>query len=368
MYDRSDAKIAHNTFKEDYFGILYGCALMQTYVYYELFPKDSWKTQDPARDPATLAVAATPTQLAGQSIRVSRLLNAQALRNMNPWHIFIFSHDYSDNVYYMTSQLGPLLIALVLSGILCGCALVQTYVYYKLFPKDNWKFKTLPWQWFIVSTLFITICADTVIAVSMSYYLKASEAGFRRTSRVVDRMILYIMATGIITSTTIVLTESPASISALASGVSFLITPNVFIWLGLIMAESGYLIGPDALLLEYTPTHSWQPAHLARVDGQCAITEKPTCMDILTQTIVRTAPKEIQEADNGECTEFEGGSKLYKLRTDTSHPYRVLYIHLSAFCFCGRKRLSQYILFRGLISFGFDLHGIFYPSAGATAS
>ncbi|KAI6040367.1 hypothetical protein EDC04DRAFT_2677112 [Pisolithus marmoratus] len=65
------------------------------------------------------------------------------------------------------------------------------------------------WQWFIIFGLFITICADMTIAVSMSYYLKASEPAFGRTSRVVDQMVLYILATGIITS-----------ISSLASGIS----------------------------------------------------------------------------------------------------------------------------------------------------
>ncbi|KAI6166282.1 hypothetical protein EDD17DRAFT_1546652 [Pisolithus thermaeus] len=36
------------------------------------------------------------------------------------------------------------------------------------------------WQGFIVSTLFIAICADTTIAASMSYYLKGSKTGFRQ--------------------------------------------------------------------------------------------------------------------------------------------------------------------------------------------
>ncbi|KAI6146233.1 hypothetical protein BKA82DRAFT_4015804 [Pisolithus tinctorius] len=143
------------------------------------------------------------------------------------------------------------------SGILYGCALVQTYVYITLFPNDSWKFKTLLkllvyhlFHWFkvafemlytfshkkalptfcsflviaqfaitlvfgffigatestfigttdstftkkfITPTLFITICVDTTIAVSMSYYLKANELGFHRTSHVVDQMVCYIM-------------------------------------------------------------------------------------------------------------------------------------------------------------------------------
>ncbi|KIO00355.1 hypothetical protein M404DRAFT_1003804, partial [Pisolithus tinctorius Marx 270] len=86
-----------------------------------------------------------------------------------------------------------------------------------------------PSEKFIAPTLFITICVDTTIAVSMSYYLKANESGFRRTSRVVDRMVFYIMVT-----------ESPASIFALASGVAYLINPSLWVWLGLFMIESGF--------------------------------------------------------------------------------------------------------------------------------
>ncbi|KAI6152525.1 hypothetical protein BKA82DRAFT_1003886 [Pisolithus tinctorius] len=82
---------------------------------------------------------------------------------------------------------------------------------------------------FITPTLFITICVDTTIAASMSYYLKANESGFHRTSRVVDRMVCYIMATGTITS-----------IFALASGVAYLINPSLWVWLGLFMIESGF--------------------------------------------------------------------------------------------------------------------------------
>ncbi|KAI6042836.1 hypothetical protein EDC04DRAFT_2657338 [Pisolithus marmoratus] len=35
------------------------------------------------------------------------------------------------------------------------------------------------WQGFIVSALIISICTDTIIAASMSYYLRGSRTGFR---------------------------------------------------------------------------------------------------------------------------------------------------------------------------------------------
>ncbi|KAI6146170.1 hypothetical protein BKA82DRAFT_297984 [Pisolithus tinctorius] len=302
---------------------------------------------------------------------------------------------------YMTLQLGPLLIALVLSGILCGCALVQTYVYYKLFPKDSWKLRTLvafemtfqtihlallllgmwqtvmtdyaqrpqilvvaitaiistvfggpiafctqaffvfrlytfshkkalpifcsflvitqfiftlmvsistvvarklllqSWHWFIISALFVAVCADTAIAVSMSYYLKANEMGFRRTSRVVDRMVLYIMATGIITS-----------ISALASAISFLVAPGVYIWLGSFIVGSGLYTNSLLAALNARAKFSHELQHLW--SGEVP-SRRLVVLDHQThgrgQTIVCTAQRETLEADNEECEEFEGVSR-----------------------------------------------------------
>ncbi|KAI6146162.1 hypothetical protein BKA82DRAFT_4158299 [Pisolithus tinctorius] len=279
---------------------------------------------------------------------------------------------------YMSSQLGPLLIALVLSGILCGCALVQTYMYCKPFPKDSWKLRTLvprrtfqtihlaflllgvwqtvmtdyaqrpqilvvaitaiistvfggliaffaffvfrlytfshkkalpifcsflvitqfiftlvvsistvvagelsqqPWQWFIVSALFITICADTTIVVSMSYYLKANETGFCRTSRVIDRMVLYIMGENC--------QDGPDSLIAYLTGI--------------------------ITRLNARAKFSHELQHPGSGDGLEVSLSRLVVQDHQTtgqgQTIVCTARKETLEADNEECEEFERVSR-----------------------------------------------------------
>ncbi|KAI6127369.1 hypothetical protein EDD16DRAFT_282465 [Pisolithus croceorrhizus] len=84
------------------------------------------------------------------------------------------------------------------------------------------------WRGFIVSTLFIAIGADTTIAASMSYYLKGSKTGFRQTSRLIDRTVLYIVATGMVTSLT-----------TLSAGITFYAVPNTFTWLVLGILEAG---------------------------------------------------------------------------------------------------------------------------------
>lgn len=51
--------------------------------------------------------------------------------------------DAAAATLYVKSLIGPVVVSLVLSGILYGCALVQTHVYYKLFPKDDWRLRAL---------------------------------------------------------------------------------------------------------------------------------------------------------------------------------------------------------------------------------
>ncbi|KAI6120416.1 hypothetical protein EV401DRAFT_1418982 [Pisolithus croceorrhizus] len=58
---------------------------------------------------------------------------------------------------YTGSRLGPVLISLVISGILYGCAIVQTYVYYTLFPKDSWKLRILVASEMLFQTVHLTL-------------------------------------------------------------------------------------------------------------------------------------------------------------------------------------------------------------------
>ncbi|KAG6326015.1 hypothetical protein ID866_13074 [Astraeus odoratus] len=43
-----------------------------------------------------------------------------------------------------------MVLSFVVSGVLYGCAVVQTYVYYQFFPRDSWKLKGLVCQSFKV--------------------------------------------------------------------------------------------------------------------------------------------------------------------------------------------------------------------------
>lgn len=215
-------------------GILYGCALVQTYVYYKLFPKDSWKLKALVASEMLFQTAHLALLVVGvwQTVVTDFFQRPQVL-GLAPTTIIgvLFSAPipFCTQVFfvfrlYTFSRKKALLI-------FCSFLVVAQFVFTLMVNISTIAAGGLSlqsWQWSIISSLFITICADAVIAVSMSYYLKANDPGFRRTSRVVDRMVLYIMATGII-----------PSLSALASAIFFLIAPNADVWLGLFIIESG---------------------------------------------------------------------------------------------------------------------------------
>ncbi|KAI6100140.1 hypothetical protein F5141DRAFT_320720 [Pisolithus sp. B1] len=213
-------------------GVLYGCALVQTHVYYKLFPKDDWRLR-----------ALVAFEMAFQTVQLILLF-------LGVWETVVTAYSRGQ----ITSALvNTTIVGMVFGGPSAFC--VQAFFIFRLHSFSQRKLLPVfcsilitiqlaftltvgassseviaiqKWRGFIVSTLFIAICADTTIAASMSYYLKGSKTGFRQTSRLIDRMILYILATGMVTS-----------ITALSAGITFCAIPNTFTWLVLCILEAG---------------------------------------------------------------------------------------------------------------------------------
>ncbi|KAI6042774.1 hypothetical protein EDC04DRAFT_882721 [Pisolithus marmoratus] len=240
-------------------GVLWGCAVVQTYVYYKLFPKDSWRFRALVCYSYTWFSGSSPPRftnlLISNSFKVALEMCLQtahlAILVLGVWQTVMSGYDQRSSPWLAITTA----ISVVFNGPIAFCT--QAFFVFRLYTFSQKKALVIfcallvvtqfvftlmvsiatvtagalsldPWQWFIIFGLFVTICADTTVAVSLSYYLKANEPAFGRTSRVVDRMVLYIMATGMITS-----------ISSLASGISILITPDIYTWLGFIIIESG---------------------------------------------------------------------------------------------------------------------------------
>jgi len=82
---------------------------------------------------------------------------------------------------------------------------------------------TLHWTWLLTSILVIGAATDVILATSLCYHLsKWRGAGFERTTRLIGRLMIWSIETGLLTS-----------IAAVALLVCFLTMPNNFVWIGI---------------------------------------------------------------------------------------------------------------------------------------
>ncbi|KAI6040418.1 hypothetical protein EDC04DRAFT_2602514 [Pisolithus marmoratus] len=256
-------------------GVLYGCALVQTHVYYKLFPADDWRLRALRHVylPNRIKVA---FEMAFQTVQLTLLF-------VGVWETVMVFYSHTE----MTSALVDILIVGMIFGgpsafcvqaffifrlhsfsqrkplpILCFILITIQLVFTLTFGAVSSRAATSDvsglqkWQGFIVSALSISICADTIIAASMSYYLRGSRTGHHRTSRLIDRMVVYILGKTHRHYNTTTSAESSASITALLAGITFYATPNtcmtfqlfcdlfslptsIVVWIALCIIEAG---------------------------------------------------------------------------------------------------------------------------------
>ncbi|KAF9511603.1 hypothetical protein BS47DRAFT_1363737 [Hydnum rufescens UP504] len=161
-----------------------GVLTVQASTYYNAFPNDA--------RPLKLAVGLLCASCTQSVYRrsVANHNNPSAL-DWGTWESGNASNQQlSANIY-----IGVLVQALVLIQFGFGTAYtVKAHVNpeYKVIVKEC--------TWLVVSWLAIQATADIVIAASMSLLLRHRRTGFQKTDSVINRMVLYTISTGLITS------------------------------------------------------------------------------------------------------------------------------------------------------------------------
>ncbi|KIJ64945.1 hypothetical protein HYDPIDRAFT_40118 [Hydnomerulius pinastri MD-312] len=146
-------------------------------------------------------------------------------------------------------MLGPLILAPIITAFLFGCAVVQTYVYYKKFPNDIWQFKGL-----VAFQMWVAPCDITKLMFDVkkvpwdtSYYLldcsnmdddrnplwRTDNAPHPTTHR---HCLDYYCFTGdfYFPDTSVI-----TSMAELVEGVCYLKMPDNYIWIPLYAATPG---------------------------------------------------------------------------------------------------------------------------------
>ncbi|KAI6111827.1 hypothetical protein EDD16DRAFT_1710173 [Pisolithus croceorrhizus] len=199
-------------------GVLYGSAIVQVYLYYQRFPADDWKIKSLVAFEisiqtihlAFLTVFPTPTVI--------------AIILCSPIAVAVQGY-FVLRVYRLSEQ--PLL--LIIGGVLVisKCALHLVFSIAAYIVRDAAPL-VRNWGWSITGFLVLSIACDTLIATALSHHLRLRKTGFNRTSRIIDLIIVYTLATGLINSTT-----------ELAEAICFWTMDDNYVWLGLYVVESG---------------------------------------------------------------------------------------------------------------------------------
>lgn len=217
-------------------GVLYGAAAVQTYQYFQRFPSDNWRIK-------SLVTFEISIQTVHMGLMIAGMWMMSVKDFGQPEDLFVIPTPslltiilcspialavqgfFTIRVYRLSEQS----ILLILGGLLA----FSKFTLHLLFGIAAFMTKRAPdivhnWGWCITSYLVISVACDGLLAISLGHHLKRRKTGFDRTSRIIDRMILYTHATGLTTSTV-----------ELAEAICFWTMPRNYIWMGLYVIESG---------------------------------------------------------------------------------------------------------------------------------
>ncbi|KIJ64879.1 hypothetical protein HYDPIDRAFT_111536 [Hydnomerulius pinastri MD-312] len=217
--------------------VLFGCAVVQMYVYYKKFPNDSWRIKGLVAFEMSLQIPHLVCLTAAMwTMTVTNYGEPQTLVTLPATSVtaVVLSAPitFAVQVYfivrlYRLSQdrfLPAFCIILAFVRLVFNMTLGIAGYYMK-----NVTVYEHEWSWIITSILAVSISCDLTIAAALSYHLNARrKTGFKQTTRIIDQMIVYTIETGLATSLT-----------DLIEGIFFWKMPNNYIWMGVYSFESG---------------------------------------------------------------------------------------------------------------------------------
>ncbi|PPQ71709.1 hypothetical protein CVT26_007626 [Gymnopilus dilepis] len=188
--------------------VLHGITLMQAYVYYTTYRKDVWYLK--ALVLTTVSFDAIHLALISSAVYhyvITDYHNEDSLRILN-WPVLmealftgvnagIVQTFYTFRVWRLSKQnyyLSSVILFLILSTTGCGTAWVVLSMQFKTYQ-----------QLLTISPLTITINAlsttvDVLIASSLCIMLHNSRTGFKRSDSIINKLIVFIVNTGVLTT------------------------------------------------------------------------------------------------------------------------------------------------------------------------
>lgn len=217
-------------------GVAFGCAVVQTYSYYQRFPRDSRYIKALVNFEMALQTTHLFLQLAALWHMVVTIYgNPSALilfpNTMNITLIICAPLALAPQAFFIyrlwrLSQ-NPALVGFC--SLLAACRFAfHLIVGITAIHMRNIALVIDQWKWSITTMFVTSVACDAIVAIAVTHILRTQRTEFRRTSWIIDKLIFYSVATGLITIG-----------GELAQALCFWAMPHNYVWLGFYAVESG---------------------------------------------------------------------------------------------------------------------------------
>ncbi|KIJ64907.1 hypothetical protein HYDPIDRAFT_28257 [Hydnomerulius pinastri MD-312] len=220
--------------------VLFGLVIVQTYMYYKRFPKDSWWIKSMValeillQIPNLISITITIWTMTITNYGQPETLVTLPVSSVVPVVLgaptaFVVQAFFSYRLYKLSKRLILPIFSLSLATIRFVMNMVFGIAGFYMTSVASYEQE---WRWMISTLLSVSITCDVTIGAALSCYLYAKRnTGFRQTSLLIDQLIIYAIETGLVTSVT-----------DLVEAICFWTMPNNFIWMGVYAFESGLFV------------------------------------------------------------------------------------------------------------------------------
>ncbi|KIO11248.1 hypothetical protein M404DRAFT_994925, partial [Pisolithus tinctorius Marx 270] len=188
-------------------GVVFGCAVVQTYSYYKRFPNDNGYIKALVTFEMTLQTIHLILLLAGMwHLAVADFGNRLALllfpESLNVTLILCSPLAFASQAFFIF-RLWRLSRNLALVGF-CFLLAAARFAFHMAVGIAAYRLREIAlvvqqWKWCITTMFIMSIACDIIVAAAVTYILREQKTEFRRTSRMIDKLISYSVATGLVT-------------------------------------------------------------------------------------------------------------------------------------------------------------------------
>ncbi|KLO13765.1 hypothetical protein SCHPADRAFT_345249 [Schizopora paradoxa] len=188
--------------------VLYGCVVVQGYIYFSGYPKDSWSLKSFVGGMIVLdGVITILTAESFNDVLIKKFGNASGLLVMTDsilaeyiltWFVVTISQIfYASRVYIVNKRVWYIPATIVFLALASQAVILVLFV--RLFQEHRLVTNLSKHEFVIMSCLTgsMSSAADVIATTAMCYFLSSYRSGFRRTRQFIKTLLFYTVNRGV---------------------------------------------------------------------------------------------------------------------------------------------------------------------------